>query len=83
MNFTGTPIPLPLDAGITRCLGHGYKKGEWCDRLETCAAHQTIKHDNGGLSPTAFRKCTTDNMAGFLPLEGFPIEDCEDEGRPA
>ena len=24
MNFTGQPIPLPLDAGINRCLGHGH-----------------------------------------------------------
>lgn len=83
MNFTGQPIPLPLDAGINRCLGHGHMAGEWCDRLEHCAAHQTIKHDAGINAPSAFRKCMTDNYAGYLPLEGFPIEEREEEGRPA
>jgi hypothetical protein len=81
MNFTGKPIPLPLDYGINRCLGHGHNKGEWCAKLATCAAHQTISHDSGIFAPVAYRKCMTDNMAGYLPLDGFPIEDCEEEGR--
>ncbi|MBS1143398.1 MAG: hypothetical protein H6R14_804 [Proteobacteria bacterium] len=83
MNFTGQPIPLPLDPTINRCLAHGDHVGEWCERSETCACHQTIKHDRGIYPPAAFRKCTTDHFAAYLPLEGFPIDDNEDEGRPA
>jgi hypothetical protein len=83
MNFTGKPIPMPLDAGINRCLAHGHQAGEWCERREQCAAHLTIRHDAKINAPAAFRKCMTDNMAGYLPINGFPIEDCEEEGRPA
>ena len=77
MNFTGKPIPMPLDAGINRCLAHGHQAGEWCDRREHCAAHLTIRHDARINAPAAFRKCLTDNMAGYLPIHGFPVEDCE------
>lgn len=83
MNFSSHPIPLPLDASINRCLAHGHLAGEWCDRREHCAAHQTIKHDAGISAPAAYRKCMTENMVGYLPIDGFPIEDCEEEGRVA
>ena len=75
MNFTGKPIPLPLDAGINRCLAHGHQAGEWCDRREHCAAHLTIRHDARINAPAAFRKCLTDNMAAYLPIKGFPVEE--------
>ena len=75
MNFTGKPIPLPLDYGINRCLGHGHNKGEWCAKLATCAAHQTISHDSGIFAPVAYRKCMTDNFAAYLPIDGFPAEE--------
>jgi len=79
MNFTGKPFPLPLDVGINRCLAHGHQAGEWCDRRETCAAHQTIKYDAGLNVPAAYRKCLTDSFVGYLPINGFPIEaDRED-----
>ena len=74
MNFTGKPIQLPLEPGINRCLGHGHNKGEWCEKLATCAAHQTISHDAQVFAPVAYRKCMTDNFAAYLPIDGFPIE---------
>jgi hypothetical protein len=74
MNFTGKPIPLPLEPGINRCLGHGHNKGEWCEKLATCAAHQTISHDAQVFAPVAYRKCMTDNFAAYLPIDGFPVE---------
>ena len=83
MNYTGKPIPLPLDQSINRCLAHGEKVGDWCERRDNCACHETIKHDRGIHAPAAFRKCRTDLYSAHLPLEGFPIEDCEEEGRPA
>lgn len=83
MNFTGQPIPLPLDPTINRCLAHGHKEGEWCERRATCACHETIKHDRGIKAPAAYRKCTSELYAAYLPLCGFPISDNEDEGRPA
>ena len=83
MNFTGQPITLPLYAGINRCLGHGEKKGEWCNRIDTCACHQTIQHDAGINAPAAYRKCMSEHYAAYLPMEGFPFDDTKDEGRPA
>jgi len=77
------PIPLPLPADYQRCLAHGDKPGEWCERRETCACHETIKHDRGVHAPAAYRKCMTDHFAAYLPLDGFPLADHEDEGRPA
>lgn len=79
MNFTGKPVALPLDAQINRCLAHGDKVGDWCDRREQCACHITIKHDRGISAPAAYRKCMTDNFAAFIPLEGFPDRDAEEE----
>lgn len=80
MNFTGRPVALPLDPQINRCLAHGDKVGEWCDRREQCACHETIKHDRGINVPAAYRKCMTDNFASFIPLEGFTDWDADDEG---
>jgi hypothetical protein len=74
MNFTATPIPMPLDAGINRCLAHGHMAGEWCARRETCAAHQTIRYDLRINVPAAYRKCTSDLYAAYLPVDGFPEE---------
>jgi hypothetical protein len=83
MIFTGKPIPLPLASDINRCLAHGHQNGEWCERRNTCACHETIKHDAGIKAPAAFRKCISDKFAAYLPLDGFPIDDNEEEGRPA
>ena len=70
MDLQTTPITLPLDASINRCLAHGDKHGEWCERRYACACHETIKHDLVPV-PTAYRKCATDLYAAFLPLSGF------------
>lgn len=70
-------IALPLDASINRCLAHGHKEGEWCEQRYQCAAHETIKHDRGINAPAAYRKCTSDLMAAFLPIR---VEVFEEEG---
>lgn len=70
-----TPITLPLPETINRCLAHGDKVGEWCDRRLTCACHETIKHDRGLNTATAYRKCMTDAFAAYLPVDGFNTED--------
>lgn len=75
MNLTKTTPALPLDAGVNRCLAHGNRPGEWCERRYQCAAHETIKHDAGISAPAAYRKCTSDLYAAFLPIEGFEVED--------
>jgi hypothetical protein len=74
MNYTGKPIPLPLDPGINRCLAHGHRPNEWCERLSTCAAHQTIQHDVGLNVPSAYRKCMSSSFIAYLPVDGFPVE---------
>ena len=67
-----TPLTLPIDADICRCLAHGEKVGDWCARRYQCARHETIKHDGPAVSaPTHYRVCSSDLMAGFLPLAGF------------
>lgn len=74
MEFTTTPPKLPLDPTINRCLAHGDKKGEWCDRRDQCACHVTIRHDTGASVPTAYRKCMTDAFAAYIPITGFRDE---------
>lgn len=80
-------ITLPLNKNIVRCLAHGHREREWCDRAENCARHLTLRHDpipkNGQTdaakiaceTTTVYRACQTDLMAGYMPLEGFPKDD--------
>lgn len=73
-----TPITLPLQPDVARCLAHGDKVGDWCNLRYRCARHETIKHDPASIdADTKMRACTSETMAGFLPIEGFP--DAEDE----
>lgn len=83
MNLTGTPPILPLPESVNRCLAHGEMKNEWCERRYQCACHETIKYDRGLKTATAYRKCTTDLYAAYIPLEGFQPCEEEEEGRPA
>jgi len=70
------PITLPLEASIVRCLAHGEWPGQWCERRADCAAHETIAHDPANLvTRVAYRKCSTDLFAAFLPLAGFPDDE--------
>ena len=39
-----TPVTLPLPVDVSRCLGHGDRKGEWCIHSNECARHLTISH---------------------------------------
>lgn len=77
MDIITTPTQLPLDPQINRCLAHGHKVGEWCERRYTCACHETIKHDAGISAPAAYRKCTSDLYAAYLPIDGFHDQDIE------
>ena len=71
MEYTNTPVALPLPDGMTRCLAHGASPKDWCERRLECAAPETIKHDIGGEQPVVYRKCQTDSYVGFVPLGGF------------
>lgn len=70
-----TPTQLPLESSINRCLAHGDKVGDWCEKRYECACHETIKHDAGIHAPAAYRKCFTPAFAAFIPMDGFEIED--------
>lgn len=67
---------LPLEANIQRCLGHGHKPREWCDRINDCARNATLQHD-GTANNISNRACTSDLMAGYIPLDGFPDPESE------
>lgn len=73
MNFTGQPIPLPIDGSIMRCLGMGLTYAERCPKAKTCAAHQSILHDTE-YYPAAVCKCGTDKFVAYLPVGGFERE---------
>lgn len=77
MDLTHKPITLPLDASINRCLAHGSNRLDWCEKRATCACHETIKHDAGIHAPAAYRKCSTEAYACYLPLHGFVESDLE------
>ena len=68
-------IKLPIQSEIVRCLAHGHKQGDWCERRYQCACHETIKHDRGIKAPAAYRKCTSDLYVAFIPLAGFAEEE--------
>lgn len=65
-----TPTKLPLPETMSRCLGHGSLKTDWCARLETCATHQTIAQDYKIDVQIENRKCWTDNWVGYIPMDG-------------
>lgn len=71
MEYTNTPVALPLPDGMTRCLAHGDSPHDWCERRGECAAHETIKHDGAGSQLVVYRKCQTDSYVGFVPMGGF------------
>lgn len=71
-----TTITLPLLRDINRCLAHGHNEGEWCERRDHCARHITIRHDTGSV-PACYRACSSDLMAAYIPIEGFPPKDDE------
>ena len=63
------PPKLPLQADISRCLGHGDKKGEWCSRYRTCARNQTCIHIDEPLDeakPPYYRMCSENSFASFM-----------------
>jgi hypothetical protein len=62
---------------MNRCLAHGHTAGEFCERANNCARNVSIRHDVVPV-PAQYRACSSDLMAGYIPLEGFPPKD-EDE----
>lgn len=80
MEFTNQPIALPLPKEIQRCLGHGHRDREWCEQINNCARNVTLRHDPAWQDEppvTCFRSCSSDLMAGYMPLEGFPKDDTQ------
>jgi|JI10StandDraft_1071094.scaffolds.fasta_scaffold01019_18 hypothetical protein len=72
------PMPLPLPADYQRCLAHGLYEGDTCFQADNCARHVTLRHDRPHITPM-HRACLSENMVMYLPLEGFPDRDAEDE----
>lgn len=69
-----TPVQLPLDYAITRCLAAGRHPTEPCDRATHCARHMTIEHDTDPV-PAYNRACGSELMAAYIPITGFVTED--------
>ena len=70
-------IALPLNKDIQRCLAHGNRDREWCEQANNCARHVTLRHDpvlDPQITPLC-RACSSDLMAGYMPLEGFQKDD--------
>lgn len=72
------PMPLPLPADYQRCLAHGLYEGDTCFQADNCARHVTLRHDRPHITPM-HRACLSENMVMYLPMEGFPDRDAEDE----
>lgn len=63
---------LPLPWEMTRCLGHGNHKGEWCERHNECARHLTISHRDEpweSVQPPAYTACSGHTKALFLAVK--------------
>lgn len=66
-----TKVTLPLPAGVSRCLGHGDRKGEWCERSSECARHLTISHlaePWEEVEPPHYRACSTAEFICFMDV---------------
>lgn len=66
---------LPLHISLTRCLAHppGHTgKGSpttWCERLKTCARHQTISFDSFDGSATVTSRLCDDDFEAFIAVD--------------
>ena len=58
---------LPLLRDVNRCLAHGFRPGETCQKADLCARHVTIRHDLAPVA-TAYRCCPTEQFQSFIPL---------------
>jgi hypothetical protein len=70
-------LPLPLSRDINRCLAHDHIAGQFCERANDCARHVSIRFDIVPV-PAQYRCCSSDLMAGHIPLAGFPPRDEDD-----
>jgi len=69
-------ITLPLPNDMARCLAHGERVGDWCHKRDTCARNLTIREDGHDVTePPHYRACSSDIMASYIPIEGFPAKD--------
>ena len=67
-----TPAKLPLIAGVSRCLGHGDKKLQWCDKSNVCARHLTISHELEpwiNVEAPFYRMCSNNDFHCFIEVE--------------
>jgi hypothetical protein len=67
-----TPVTLPLHPDVSRCLGHGARKGEWCEKANNCARHMTIHRIDEQweqATPPYYRACSNDEFLLFMEYE--------------
>ena len=77
-NYENHMITLPLPNNMARCLAHGEFVGDWCHKRDTCARNLTIREDeHDAMYSAMYRACTSDIMAAYIPIEGFPAKDEE------
>jgi len=65
------PATLPLPVTVSRCLGHGDRKGEWCQRHSECARHKTISHINepwDRVGAPYYRMCSDMQFLSFMEV---------------
>lgn len=63
---------LPLPETVSRCLGHGDKRGEWCDKHNECARHKTIGHIDepwDKVPAPYYRMCSDYRFVSFMEIE--------------
>lgn len=81
MELKNKPVPLPLQPGITRCLGHWNIQHENCPESERCARHLTIRHRKEvAEKPPVMRACSSNEFTLMIPIGGFG-DSAEVQGR--
>lgn len=66
------PAKIPLEAGVSRCLGHNGRLGNVCENRDQCARHVTISHMNEpwtDVKPPYYRMCSDDKYHCFMEIE--------------
>lgn len=66
------PVLLPLQADVSRCLGHNGRNGEHCHRRDECARHATISHRSEPWEIAEhpyYRMCSTEDYHCFMEFE--------------
>lgn len=69
-----SPITLPLPDTMARCLAEGHIHPQKCERASHCARYLSIELDTEPVM-VRNRACSSDLMAAYIPIDGFPTED--------